>query len=110
MPFAIYHDETVVGFVLIAYGITSYDLPKIAEGNYTIMRFMIGKQYQSQGFGKEALYKIIEYIRTFPKGKAKYCWLEYSPINTSAERVYKNAGFYDNGEIVNNAVVALLQL
>lgn len=110
MPFAIYHDETVVGFVLIAYGITSYELPKIAEGNYTIMRFMIGKQYQSQGFGKEALYKIIEYIRTFPKGKAKYCWLEYSPINTSAERVYKNAGFYDNGEIVNNAVVALLQL
>ena len=89
MPFAIYNDETIVGFVLIAYGITSYDLPKIAEDNYTIIRFMIGKQYQNQGFGKEALYKILEYIRTFPKGKAKYCWLEYSPRNTAAERMYK---------------------
>ena len=104
------NDETIVGFVLIAYGITSYDLPKIAEDNYTIIRFMIGKQYQNQGFGKEALYKILEYIRTFPKGKAKYCWLEYSPRNTAAERMYKNVGFSDNGEIVNDEVVALLEL
>lgn len=110
MPFAIYQDETVVGFVLIAYGITSYELPKIAEGNYTIIRFMIDKQYQKQGFGKEALYKILEYIRTFPKGKAKYCWLEYSPKNKVAERLYKNVGFTDNGEIVNNEVVALIEL
>jgi diamine N-acetyltransferase len=46
MPFAIYQDETVVGFVLIAYGITSYELPKIAEGNYTIIRFMIDMEQE----------------------------------------------------------------
>ena len=49
MPFAIYNDEIVVGFVLIAYGITSYELPAVAENNYTIIRFMMGKQYQNQG-------------------------------------------------------------
>lgn len=68
MPFAIYNDETVVGFVLIAYGITSYELPKIAEGNYTIIRFMIGEQFQNHGYGKEAMGKILEYIRTYPAG------------------------------------------
>lgn len=110
MPFAIYNDETVVGFVLVAYGITSYELPKVAEGNYTIIRFMIGKEYQNQGFGREALYKILEYIRTFPKGNAKYCWLEYSPKNTIAKKLYKSVGFSDNGEIVNNEIVAVIEL
>jgi diamine N-acetyltransferase len=110
LPFAIYHDEIAVGFILIAYGITSYDLPKIAEGNYTIIRFMIDKRYQNQGFGKEALYKALEYVRTFPEGKAKYCWLGYSPENKVAERLYKKVGFSDNGEIINDEVIASIEL
>jgi diamine N-acetyltransferase len=110
MPFAIYNDEIVVGFVLIAYGITSYELPAVAENNYTIIRLMIGKQYQNQGFGREALNKILEYIRTFPVGNAKYCWLEYAHENTVAEKLYKKMGFVDNGEVVNNEKVAIIEL
>jgi len=110
MPFAIYNDETVVGFVLIAYGITSYELPKVAEGNYTIIRFMIGRDHQNKGYGREALHKILDFIRTFPKGHAKYCWLEYVPENTIAKRLYKSVGFIDNGEIVNNEIVTVIEL
>ncbi len=110
MPFAIYSDETVVGFVLIVFGITSYDIPKIAEGNYSILRFMIGKEYQNKGYGREALIKILEYIRTFPNGKADYCWLEYAPDNIPAKGLYNSLGFIENGEIVNNEIVAILKL
>jgi diamine N-acetyltransferase len=110
MPYAIYYDETVVGFVLIAYGITSYELPQIAEGNYCIIRFMIGEEYQNLGYGREALNKIIEYIRTFPEGPADYCWLEYNDDNYVAKKLYESVGFRDNGEVVNNEKVAVLKL
>lgn len=110
MPLAIYNDETVIGFVLIVYGITSYDLPKVAEGNYCILEFMIGEQYQNKGYGKKALSAILEYIRTFPKGSAEYCWLEYNPDNLIAEKFYENFGFIKTGEIVNAEIVAVLKL
>lgn len=110
MPFAIYNDETVVGFVLIVYGITSYTLPKIAEGNYNILRFMIGEQYQRRGYGRESMKKILEYIRTFPKGSAEYCWIQYEPDNINAKKLYEDFGFRDNGEIVDNEIVTVLKL
>lgn len=40
LPFAIYADEQMVGFV------------------------MIGEQYQNRGYGREAMEKILDYIRT----------------------------------------------
>lgn len=36
IPLAIYADEQPVGFVMLTYGITGYDLPSIADGNYCI--------------------------------------------------------------------------
>lgn len=33
-PFAIYSDEQPVGFVMLAYGITGYEEPLIADDNY----------------------------------------------------------------------------
>lgn len=53
LPFAIYADEQMIGFVMIVYGITGYELPQVAEGNYSILRFMIDKKYQGQGYGKD---------------------------------------------------------
>lgn len=110
LPFAIYHDETVIGFVLIVYGITSYEIPEIAHGNYSILRFMIDEQYQNCGYGRKALMKIFDYIRTFPEGYGEYCWLEYDPKNSIAKKLYKNMGFVENGEVVNEEVVVVLKL
>ncbi|MCC5894406.1 MAG: hypothetical protein JJU16_03020 [Alkalibacterium sp.] len=47
MPFAIYEDDKIIGFFLIVYGITSYDIPEIAEGNYSILKFMIDENIKS---------------------------------------------------------------
>lgn len=38
---------------------------------------MIDRKYQNQGYGRLAMKKILEYIRTFPAGPAEYCWMQY---------------------------------
>ncbi|GEN84056.1 N-acetyltransferase [Sporosarcina luteola] len=110
LPFAIYADEQIVGFVMIVYGITGYELPKIANNNYCILRLMIDKRYQNQGYGREAMKKVLEFIRTFPVGHAQYCWLEYDADNVVAKRFYESFGFRDNGEICENEIVTVLKL
>ncbi|MGO4184246.1 GNAT family N-acetyltransferase [Paenibacillus sp. TAF43_2] len=111
LPFAIYADENMVGFVMIVYGVTGYEVPKIANNNYCILRFMISEQYQKRGYGREAMKKIIEYIYTFPVGHAEYCWIPYVTDNVVAKRLYESIGFRDTGEIINeNEQVTMLRL
>ena len=112
LPFAIYADEQMVGFVLIVYGITSYELPKKTPLNsYSVQRFMIGEQYQKQGHGRETMGETLEYIRTFPVGPAEYCWIAYKADNIVAKRLYESLGFRENGEIIErDDVVAVLRL
>ena len=110
--FAIYDDETPIGFTLLTYGITSYDLPEIAKSYpcYCILRFMIAEKYQRKGYGRAALAKILEYVRTIPKGPAKFCWLEYVPGNDVAKHLYRSLGFQETGEIVNGEIVTAIEL
>lgn len=109
-PFVIYADEQPVGFVMLAYGITGYDEPSIAEGNYCIMRLMIDKQHQNKGYGREAMKKILEFIRTYPTGSAQYCWIPYKAENMVAKQLYESLGFRDNGEVFNEESIMVLQL
>jgi diamine N-acetyltransferase len=111
LPFAIYNDEEVVGFVMFGYDtIGDEDEPAIASGNYCIWRFMIDQKYQGKGFGKEALAKSIEYLRTEPCGQGKYCWLSYEPENIEARALYTFMGFSENGEMDGEEIVSVLQL
>ena len=109
-PFVIYAGELPVGFVMLAYGITGYEEPSIAENNYCIMRLMIDKQYQNRGHGREAMKKILEFIRTYPAGPAHYCWIPYKPENIVAKKLYESFGFRDNGEVFNDESITVLQL
>ncbi|WP_217558700.1 GNAT family N-acetyltransferase [Paenibacillus sp. GbtcB18] len=109
-PFAIYADEQPVGFVMLTYGITGYELPSIADDSYCILRLMIDKQYQNRGYGREAMNKILEFIRTFPAGPASYCWIAYKPDNFTAKKLYESFGFHDNGEICENESITVLKL
>ena len=110
LPFAIYADEQPVGFVMLTYGITGYELPSIADDSYCILRLMIDKQYQKQGYGREAMKKILEFIRTFPAGPARYCWIPYGSDNSTAKRFYESFGFRDNGEICDDEPITVLRL
>ncbi|SDD16560.1 diamine N-acetyltransferase [Paenibacillus sp. UNCCL117] len=109
-PFAIYADEQPVGFVMITYRITGYELPAIAEDSYCILRLMIDKHHQNRGYGREAMKKILQFIRTSPAGPAYCCWIPYKPENVAAKRLYESFGFRDSGEIVENESVTVLRL
>lgn len=109
-PFAIYANEQPVGFVMLTYGITGYELPSIANDSYCILRLMIDKKYQNQGYGREALKKTLEFIGTFPAGPARYCWIPYSTDNFTAKKLYESFGFRDNGEICNDEPITVIEL
>ena len=111
-PFGIFDDDIPVGFLMIGFDVDDSfeNPPQIAYGNYSIWRFMIDEKYQNKGYGKEAMKLALDFIRTFPCGKAEYCYLSYDPDNTKAKELYSRFGFMENGEKDDDEVVAVLKL
>ena len=111
-PFGVYNGDTPVGFLMIGYDVDDSweDAPEIARGSYSLWRLMIDKNYQGMGFGKEAMRLALDFIRTFPCGEAKTCWLSYEPENETARRLYRSFGFAETGEMDGEEVIAALSL
>lgn len=111
-PFGVYDDNNPVGFVMIGYGKDDYwkDAPAIAEGNYNLWRLMIDENNQNKGYGKQAIELALRFIRTFPCGKADYCWLSYEPDNIAAKSLYASFGFTETGEKDGEELIAALKL
>ena len=97
---------------MIGYDVDDYwtDAPEIAKGNYNLWRLMIDKAYQNRGFGREAVQLALDFIRTFPCGKAEYCWLSYEPENEVARKLYQSFGFEETGEMDGEEKIAVLRL
>lgn len=111
LPFGIYENGAPVGFVMFGYGPAGdVEEPPVAEGNYCLWRFMIDKAYQHKGLGRKALALCIEYLRSFPCGKADCCWLSYEPENRRAKAMYEKAGFVENGQMCGEEIVSVLNL
>ena len=115
-PFAICNDRRPVGFLMIGfneaalYGPDGDTPPESLKNNYSLWRLMIDKRYQGRGYGKEAVRLALEFIRTWPCGKAKYCELSYEPENEIAARLYRSFGFRETGEKDGGEIVAVLKL
>lgn len=107
MPYAIYDKDQMVGFILMVYNQPDeyYDTPV-----YWVCRLMIDKQYQGRGYGKEAMVKAIELIKTFPHGSTPLISLSYEPDNLVAKALYASLGFIETGKIIENELVAILSL
>ena len=86
------------------------DAPDIANGNYNLWRLMIDQKYQHRGFGRRAVELALEFVRTFPCGKADYCWLSYEPENEVAKELYASFGFVETGEKDGEELIAVLKL
>ena len=102
-PFGVYLGKKPVGFVMIGYDIGEDDGEEpsaewFMRNSYFIWRFMIDKRHQGKGYGREALRLALEFIRTFPAGKAEYCWLSYEPDNEVAKNLYLSFGFEERPE------------
>ena len=86
------------------------EAPKSLINNYFIWRLMIDKRYQKRGYGREAIKLALDFIRTWPCGKAEYCSLSYEPENEVARELYRSMGFIENGEMDGDEIVAVLKL
>lgn len=91
-PFAIYANETLVGFIMLGY----YEEKK----QYTLWKLLIDEKHQNQGYGKDALQKGITYLTdTFG---AKEIYVGVSKGNNRAKQLYASIGFEATGLIENN--------
>ena len=115
-PFGIYDDEVPVGFLMIGFNEAALDeihvenVPGSLRNNYSLWRLMIDEKYQNKGYGREAVRLALEFIRSWPCGKAEYCALSYEPENVIARKLYHSFGFVENGEMDCNEIVAVLKL
>ena len=108
MTYAICRDEVVIGFIMMFHD--TAEESDYSEESYGVLRFMIDKDYQGQGYGKAAFAKALELIRTFPQGEAVSFYLSYEPQNEVARKLYASFGFVETGEIDGGEVVARLAL
>lgn len=111
-PFGIYDDDTLVGFLMVGFDKDDYweNAPAVAKDNYNLWRLMIDQKYQSKGYGKRALGLALEFIKSFPCGKAEYCWLSYEPENDVARRLYRSFGFSETEAMDGEEIIAVLKL
>ena len=110
--FGVFDGDTAVGFVMIGYGTDDEWTapPQIAKNSYNIWRLMTDKHYQGRGLGKGALKLALDFIKTFPCGKAEQCWVSYKPDNTAAKELYRSFGFTQTGEYDGGEVIAVKKL
>ena len=84
-PFGIYAAGRMVGYVMVIY---DYDVPE-----YDIWHMMVDEGEQGRGYGREALDRVIEYIRTKPFGDSSRVALTCNKDNMNARRLYEDRGF-----------------
>lgn len=85
----IYNEKTMVGFVL-------YDYDDTFPG-WSMSRFMIGKQFQGKGYGKQAAVEFLEYFKR--KHNADKIYISVSLENEIARKMFASIGFEDIKEI-----------
>ena len=102
-PFAIYHEGKMVGFAMFAFD----DLYEDPLDRYWLWRFMIDRDHQGKGIGREALKTILGY---FKDNGANNIRMSTKEDNTKALNLYRKAGFYDTGEMNDEEIVLQLDL
>lgn len=93
-PFAIYADDTMVGFIMLGY----YE----AGGYYTLWKLLIDEKYQNRGYGKKALRLGIDYLVN--RFRVKEIYTAYYESNRIARNLYASVGFCETGEIAGTEV------
>ena len=98
-PLAIYAEDDIVGFALFG---------RDETGRWWIMRYMIDAQHQGKGYGTAALPVLIDLM--VERHGCVEIFLDYSPGNDVAERLYARMGFVPTGEVEGGEIEARLGL
>ena len=73
-----------------------------------IQRLMVDEKFQGKGYGRFGMEKMLELFRA--DERIKEVGISYEPENEGARKLYANLGFVETGEILENEVVAELDL
>ena len=95
LPFAVYNDDEMVGFVM--FGLDTDD------DRFYLGRLMIDEKHQARGYGRAATLEVIERLKQ--NEDCKEIYLSVHPENTDAEKLYKSIGFERTGELNGNEIV-----
>jgi len=92
-PFAIYNDETMVGYLMFDIDYQWDDPRKTCA----IWRLLIDKKHQRKGYGKTALKMAIDYLKD--NHDPDIIRVNLLSGNDIAESMYKSFGFTPSGEV-----------
>lgn len=101
-PFGIYEGDTMVGYVMVIY---DYDIPE-----YDIWHMMIDESKQKRGFGRTALERVLDYIKTKPFGSSNRVTLTCNRDNSQALNLYKSRGFAETGAVDDDEIELSLMM
>ena len=101
-PFGICAEGKMVGYVMVIY---DYDVPE-----YDIWHMMIDRTAQGRGYGRQALDRVLEYIRTQPFGDSRRLALTCNKDNAAARRLYESRGFAPTGVVDEDEIELALTL
>jgi diamine N-acetyltransferase len=101
---AIYAGNEPVGFVMLSWDVTPS--PGII-GPWFLWRLLVDERFQRRGFGRAALQRVIEVIRT--EGASELL-TSYQPGDGEPWPFYRRYGFEPTGEVDGNEIVIKLDL
>ena len=99
-PFAIYNDDTAVGFMLLE--------DDTEEKRLDLWRIMFPPENEGKGYGTSAIKLMIQYAKE--SGKYKDIYLLCNPENHKARHIYDKLGFIPTGDICYGDVEMKLDL
>lgn len=96
-PLIVYKDDTVIGFMMYHYSPFINGDPEYDEPVYYISRMMIDVKYQGNGYGKQALLKLLEEMKNSDE-HVDAIVLSCCIKNVIAYKMYQSLGFEFHGE------------
>lgn len=96
-PFAVYHGEEPVGFMMLD--------EDSDERCLVLWRIMFPEEHQGRGYGTSAIQKLIQLAKD--SGKYDFIILDYVPENKIAKHVYEKLDFLPTGRIVNEGEIEM---
>jgi GNAT superfamily N-acetyltransferase len=97
---AIYAGKAPVGFMMI---VDDDETPE-----YFLWRFMIAEPYQGRGYGRQAIQRLVEYVRTRPG--ARELLVSCGEGEGSPKAFYLKQGFVPTGEVMDEETVLRMVL
>ncbi|MGM9604509.1 MAG: GNAT family N-acetyltransferase [Faecousia sp.] len=99
-PFAIYDDDTPVGFMLLE--------EEMEENRLDLWRIMLSPEYEGKGLGTAAVKLLIQYAKD--SGRYRSIGLLCAHANVNARHLYDKLGFQPTGRICYGDVEMILNL